>query len=364
MRVVMVVLGLLSLPSVGCSSRVEGLGHVDSGATDLGAPPPDYFAPSSLAVSGQVVELDTQQPPLDPITLTTVALEPPPDVSISGSTFTLEKVTPDSLFYLMADSPPDHLLTYNAPTAVTNVPLTGVRAFVVASAYVIRLRTAFGVAAQSGTATVFVHAVDATGTAAAGIPPAALAVDAPGIKGPFFLDATLQPAAMATATSASGWMVYFDVPAGTLKVGAGAGYVVQCADTPTVGDAVSLAVATVSKGAPPPPPSTVSFQQTVVPIFMSRGCYNCHSGNGDGRRLGDLVLDGPAMKIWTALTQTLSPNFNTTRVDLTTPAKSLVLTMPSYENPPDAHPVVVFPSSSDPDYQKILMWIEAGAKFN
>ena len=70
------------------------------------------------------------------------------------------------------------------------------------------------------------------------------------------------------------------------------------------------------------------------------------------------------MKMWTALVQTISPNFGVTRVNLTTPHKSLVLTMPSYENPPDPHPTVVFTSSADPDYVKILTWIKEGAKFN
>jgi hypothetical protein len=153
------------------------------------------------------------------------------------------------------------------------------------------------------------------------------------------------------------------VPAGTLTVGAGSGYTVQSADTPVAGDSVSIVQAVVAKGATPPP-MNVSFKTTIVPIFISRGCYNCHSGNGDGRRLGGLVLDGAPMKIWSALTQDISANFKTTRVNLTSPEKSLVLTMPSYENPPDPHPTVVFASSADVDYQKLLVWIKEGAKFN
>jgi hypothetical protein len=73
-------------------------------------------------------------------------------------------------------------------------------------------------------------------------------------------------------------------------------------------------------------------------------------GNGPGRRLGDL--------------QAVSPNFNTMGIDLKDPPKSLVLTMPGSANPPDGHPVVVFPSSNAVDYQKILTWIEQGAQLN
>ena len=323
------------------------------------------FAPSPLTVTGQLLEFDTQQPLANSITMATAALVPQPDVSISGSTFTLDGVPPFSVFYLIAGSPPDHRLTYNPPTSVTDTPLTDIHAYVVADAYVTKLRSAFNVTAKSGTATLFIHVVDANGAAIAGVPAAALRPSASEFKGPYFVDAALQPTAAATATSASGWMIYFDVPVGTLTLASGAGYTVQTADTPTAADAVSLVEAMVAKaGTPSPPPSKISFQQTVVPIFINRGCYNCHSGNGTGRRLGDLVLDGAPMKIWTALVQTVSPNFNTTRVNLQAPEKSLVLTMPSFETPPDPHPTVVFTSSSDPDYQKILVWIKEGAKFN
>jgi hypothetical protein len=376
MRTVILILGFLL--SCGCShqSTSGGGGGTDPGAGTGGGTDPGGgngvtggvqvpFAPSALNVSGSLLEFDTQQPLAGSGTMATAALVPSPDVTVSGSSFSLANVPPDSTFFLIAGSPPDHVLTYNAPTTVTNMDITGVDAYVVASAYLTKLRTAFKVNAQAGTATVLVHALDASGKPEASIPGSAILVGASGIQGPFFLDATLQPAMNVTATSASGWLVYFNVPPGTLKLAGGTGYTVVSADTPTTGDAVSLVAATVTQGTTPTPPTmNESFQQDIVPIFINRGCYNCHSGNGDGRRLGDLVLDGAPMKIWTALTQTISPNFGTTRVNLADPPKSLVLTMPSYENPPDAHPTVVFTSSSDPDYVKILNWIKAGAKFN
>jgi hypothetical protein len=365
MRTVVLILGLLL--SFGCSHQSSTSGGGDpAGGGDPSAGVPDpVFSPSALSVSGHLVEFETQLPMSSQITMATAALVPQPNVSVTGSTFTLDGVPPFSVFYLIAGSPPDHRLTYNAPTSVTDMGLSDVSAYVVADSYVTKLRGAFGVTAQSGTATVFVHAVDAAGAALADVPAGALQPSATGIKGPFFVDASMQPAAAATATSATGWMVYFDVPIGTLTFAGAAGYTVKAADAPTAADAVTLVEATLTKGmAPMPPPTNVSFQQSVMPIFISRGCYNCHSGNGDGRRLGGLVLDGSPMKVWTALVQTISPNFNTTRVNLQAPAKSLVLTMPSFETPPDPHPTVVFTSSSDPDYQKILVWITEGAKFN
>jgi hypothetical protein len=295
--------------------------------------------------------------------MATAALVPPPNVSTMGANFTLDGVPPFSAFFLLAGSPPDHRLTYNMPTEIKDAPLTDVVAYAVADAYLTRLRTAFGVTSLSGTATVLIHATDAMGNAAAGVSGSALALGGSGIKGPYFLDTTLQPTAAATSTSASGWLVYFNVPAGTLKIGAGTGYTVQAADTPTGADAISLAAAIVTKGTAGPP-MNVSFTQQVVPIFIYRGCYNCHSGNGAGRRLGDLVLDGSTMKMWNALVTDISPTFKVTRTNLGAPEKSLVLTMPSYETPPDPHPTVVFTSTADPDYLKILVWIKEGAKYN
>lgn len=45
-----------------------------------------------------------------------------------------------------------------------------------------------------------------------------------------------------------------------------------------------------------------------------------------------------------------------------TPETSLVLTMPSRETPPDAHPNVTFTGPLDPDYLLLLVWIREGAK--
>jgi hypothetical protein len=373
MRTVIFVLGIL-LSLGGCSHQSGGSttptdpgagGGTDPTTGGSGGSGGVVFAPSALNVSGQLLEFDTQKPLTSSGTMATAALVPSPDVTVSGSSFSLANVPPFSTFFLIAGSPPDHLLTYNVPTTVTDADVTGVNAYVVAASYVDKLRTAFAVTAKAGTATVFVQALDANGKAETGIAGNDVLLGVSGVSGPFYLDAMMQPAANTASTSASGWLVYFNVPAGTLKLAGANGYTVQAADTPTVGDAVSLVAAKVTMGtAPTPPPTNVSFAQTVMPIFISRGCYNCHSGNGDGRRLGDLVLDGSPQKVWTALVQTISPNFNTTRVNLTTPEKSLVLTMPSYENPPDAHPTVVFTSSADPDYVKILTWIKEGAKNN
>jgi hypothetical protein len=108
--------------------------------------------------------------------------------------------------------------------------------------------------------------------------------------------------------------------------------------------------------------TVISFSQDVVPIFSKRLCIQCHTGDGPGKDEGGLALDGSISRIYRELTVAISPNFDTTRVDLNDPEKSLLLTMPGPEV--DPHPVVVFTSSADPDYQTILQWIRQGAKLN
>jgi hypothetical protein len=54
----------------------------------------------------------------------------------------------------------------------------------------------------------------------------------------------------------------------------------------------------------------------------------------------------------------------TARVSLMMPKDSLVLTMPSFEDPPDAHPNVTFAGPGDPDYLTLLGWITEGALQN
>jgi hypothetical protein len=140
------------------------------------------------------------------------------------------------------------------------------------------------------------------------------------------------------------------------------------ADSPTTDPPAPPA----TDGAPsdPPPgvdggtlaPATVSFSAQIVPLFDRLACAACHSGNGPGRDLGNLTLDGGSNLIYREVALELSPNFHTPRVDLKHPEQSLILTMPGAE--PDNHPVVVFTSTASPDYQLLLTWIQEGARQN
>lgn len=328
--------------------------------TDGGTP-----LPTLVSVSGQVVDFQTGAP-LQSATISTSGVTPAPAATMSGASFMLTGVEPNSVFYLIASSAPDYPSTYQSALTVQTSDVNGVQAQAVKTTYLSSLASAFKASTASDHGTLIVQVVDGNGAPEANVPAAALVpTGATGAQGPFFLDANKQPAAAATATSASGYVVYFQVPAGSVSFGSGSTYQASGAAAPIGAGTVTLASVKLTQGTTPPAqPKNVSFATQIVPIFMRRGCVNCHSGNGPGRNLGSLTLDASIVIDYRNVAQDISPTYKTTRVDLKDPAKSLILTMPGYETPPDPHPTVVFASTSDPDYQLILAWITQGALDN
>lgn len=107
----------------------------------------------------------------------------------------------------------------------------------------------------------------------------------------------------------------------------------------------------------PPQGSALSYEQDVYPLFESRNCVQCHSGGGPGKDDGGLMLDTGPNPVYRELTEEISPNHGTVRVDLSNPSASLLLALPQGIGPHG----VFFQDTSDPDYRTILAWIAAGA---
>jgi hypothetical protein len=287
---------------------------------------------------------------------------PAPTVTVDGSSFSVTNVQPFSVFGIVVEAAAGYHTTYDPIVRIDGQPLTGLSATVVSDVYLTQLGKSFGVTPTAGKGIVIARFVDATGAPVSGIPTSAVQIDsaAPPVAAKVLAsDRSAMPTA--TATSGGGFVVLYDLDPGTLDLTAKAGtnytftapVAMVAADAVTVVDIAAVA-GTIT------PPTNVTFDQ-VVPIFTRRGCVNCHSVGGVGRQLGGLTLDGSQQTIYRQLTVNISPNFNTTRVDLKNPAMSLVLTMPGYENPPDKHPIVVFASTADADYQLLLAWIKGGA---
>jgi hypothetical protein len=313
----------------------------------------------SLTVGGQVVDFQTGAALDVAASVSTSGLEPAPKVTSQGADFTIEGIPENSAFQILASAPPSHRATFSQAVIVTSSDLDGVKAPAVSEMFLSSLAAAFQVTPSAAKGVVFVHLVDDAGKARSGV--AATNLTITGAKGPYFLDANMMPAAAANTSSNSGWVVFFEVPVGTVSLGqpAGATVTLDMAVSPLNAGTVTIADAKVSDGAPKLP-SNVSFAAQIVPIFATRGCTACHSGGGIGKDLGGLTLDGPSSKIYKELVEE-RPN---TRVRISSPETSLVLTMPSRESPPDGHPNVTFTGPLDPDYLKLLVWIREGAKEN
>lgn len=314
----------------------------------------------ALTVKGTVTDLRSGSAIAGTAMVSVAGLEPSQNVSVSGANFTLTDVPENSAFQILASAPPTDHATYSPSTVVVADDLSGVVAYTVPEMYLSQLASGFGVTPNAANGIVFLQLVDSSGMPKSGVAGSNLALN--GVtSSPHFLDASGNPST-ATSTSASGWVVYFDVPPGALTLGQAAGATVTLAmdASPVAAGTVTIANVVVTSGAPPPLPTNVSFANQVVPIFTARGCINCHSGGGIGKNLGNLALDGGVNHVYGQLVTSQYP----LRVVLSAPETSKVLTMPSYENPPDAHPNVTFTGPQDPDYEKLLVWIREGAKNN
>src|SRR5205823_7708651 len=127
--------------------------------------------------------------------------------------------------------------------------------------------------------------VDGTGSPKAGVDGAQLVV--PGADGPHFLAPDLSASASSTASTSSGWVVFYGLAPGLVSLGQAANPTVTLtmADQPVDAGAFTIATIQALDGAPPALPMNVSFKNDVFPIFSNRGCVSCHSGNGAGRDL-------------------------------------------------------------------------------
>jgi hypothetical protein len=324
----------------------------------------DDGADGALSVGGSVVDFVTGEAIDGSLSISTFGLDPAPSISTSGNEFTLDNVTPHSIFNVLAGAPPSYRATYGDAIEVEESDRAGVEIAAVSEEYLAALVEAFAVDPSASAGVLFAHAVGENGQGRAGVPAAAFE-SPPGAIGPFFLDAELQPAPEATETSASGWVLWFEVPAGVvgLTADAGSGYTMEMATSPVAPAAATVATLRVTDGESALP-QNVSFSQQVLPIFELRGCQNCHSGSGPGRDLGNLTLDGSSNLIYRELAEEGAFSVAGQRVNLQSPEESLVLTMPSAEDPADPHPNITFTGPLDPDYLTILVWIREGAKQN
>jgi hypothetical protein len=368
MRVTWVCVALLgSVLAVACGDDETNEGSGGTGGAGGGSTTAAGGAGviDELTVSGTVIGFDDEAIS-GSATVTATGLNPPPTISVTGADFEITGVAPFSVFQILSGAPPDYPNHYNVATEVEDADVSGVQARVVSETFLAAMQTEFNVTPAAGTGIIIGHVIADDGSARDAIAGSVFEINgAAPPTSPFFLDAANAPDAALTETSTSGWIVFYDVPAGlaAFTAAGGSGYSIVAAQSPVAANVVTLADITVNDGELVLPVN-VSFANDVVPIFSKRGCEVCHSGNSIGADLGQLALNGGANKIYRELAEELSPTHGVTRVNLETPNESLVLTMPSLENPPDAHPNVTFTGTADPDYLTLLGWITEGALEN
>ncbi len=345
---------------------------------DAEAPPPDLAPGDVLSVSGLVVDFQTGDPVAE-AAVRTLGLNPVSEATLAGSEYELYS-PPYSAFHILAGAEPLYMLTVGAPVQVDGEPLAAVAAETMRHAYISLLAGIFDVTPTPGYGIVFAQATYDDGRPRSGLGPDVFNLaDAPMVRGPYFLAEDLGPDPEATETGARGYFVLFDVPEGAATFISGPESTYSVTGTsPTYRDAVTIMKVAVTDRDPadvvpdpttpmdPPPPDDVGpvdFVTQVMPVFVRNGCIVCHSAGGEGYDLGGLELTGDPRNVFDELTAEISPNFDRVRVNTTTPAESLLLTMPSFEDPPDDHPNAIFLDQYNRDYRLLRAWIEQGAYY-
>jgi hypothetical protein len=349
----------------GAFAALAACGDSGDEPGDPNDPNPDPDPDAAYSVSGTVLDLETGLPIDGTASIIIEGVQPAPSVTASGADFTIDQVPANSAFNILAGSPPAYRTTYNAAVEVGNQDVTDLELFAVREEYLTSLISSFGVTPTAGTGVIIARAIGEDGQPFAGLPGAAFDLPAQ-VVGPYFLDADLQPDPGLSATSESGFVVLFDVAPGLVSVSSldGADYGITMPDSPVAATTVTYALLNVVDGEVEPLPTNLSFQNDIAPIFESRGCVNCHDGGGPGKDLGGLHLNGATEKMYKEVAMEMSPSYNVLRVDPANPEASLLLTMPSFEDPPDRHPFATFTGDNDIDYRLIKAWIEEGALNN
>lgn len=346
-------------------------------APPIETPPPDLMPGDMLRVSGLVVDFQTGDPVLD-ASVTTLGLNPVSEGTLTGPEYLLYS-PPYSAFHILAGSEPLYMLTVGAPVQVDGAAIEAVPAETMRRAYISLLAGIFGVTPTPGYGIVFGQAVYEDGRPRSGISGEAFELpDAPTVRGPYFLADDLGPDPEAYQTGDRGYFVLFDVPEGaaTFIPGVGGEYYVT-GTSPTYRDAVTIMKVTVedrAPGDPLPPPGEpgdppplvegpIAFVTDIMPLFVRNGCIVCHSAGEEGYDLGGLNLTGDPRGVYDELTVEISPNHDEVRTNPAYPEGSLLLTMPSFEDPPDTHPNAIFLDEYNRDYQLLRTWVEQGAYY-
>lgn len=344
---------------------------VDASAGPDGAEGADAAPPAAVRVSGKTKDYFTGMP-LSAVGLRSEGMEPQLSATTDGTgDFAFPAVPPGSAFYLTA------MRTAYRPTRGLAVRVEDMAVVsdqpVVSLSDTRRQYATLGLTAAVGTAVVFAELQKHNGTPLTGVPLTDVklvdAADQPVGLGPYAFGpgGDLVPVATQATTVDVGGRArvgFLDVPPGsyTLKVTYTAGAGTPMTDTARVdttaeGASLALTGGTTAGGMGGGGGGMArTFTADVYPRLQTAAngglaCANCHTAGGAA---AVLPFDGPVQATYDAIKAAAGV------VDLATPANSMLLTKPLYEDPPN-HPNATFLDANDPDYIVILAWITQGA---
>jgi hypothetical protein len=309
--------------------------------------------------------------PLAMASVTTDGITPPKmAVSTDTGDYELPVLPPNSKVFLDV-ARANYRTTRNVATAIEEAPVMQ-DLYVLSIADVNRQYATAGAPVGAGKAFLAAELRDVNNQPLVGIAKDAVVLHdmndqpVPGIIGPHFFGAVgdIDPALLASeAHDGRSRVAILDVPPGTYKLkvtypDGAAGTTTSIVNVTTSADGATLALA----GGPLPGQTALDpkFATDIYPRLQKAanggiGCANCHTANGAG---AVLVLDAGAQQ---SLANIMArPGV----LDAVTPANSLLLTKPLYEQPPapQNHPNATFLDTNDADYKLILAWITNGAK--
>ncbi|HTJ43101.1 MAG TPA: hypothetical protein VL463_13445 [Kofleriaceae bacterium] len=342
------------------------------------APPvsnPDAPPAATINVTGSTMDY------FGAVALPAVAYETdgmtPAKTGTSGSdgAFAIADVPPASSFYVSLSAGANYRPTRNDYISVTDTSVMA-NLYAVSKVDTQRQYATLGLTMTPGTSMLVADLRKNNGTPLEGVPLADISLvddkgaPVPGIKGPYFFGPNgdvVSNAVLAVSTAQNGKarMAYLDVPPGAwvlnVKYLGGANNdqpMTMVVPSMSSADGVTLVSTGHQGGTGGGTGTTLTFTKDVYPLLQraalgGQGCANCHNGTA---LAGGLAYDGPAADVYTKVMGTAGV------VDLTTPAKSMLLSMPLYEVPPDLHPNATWLTMQDPAYLTIMSWIMQGAK--
>ena len=331
-------------------------GSIDTGQSVTGVTY-DYFG--GVLLTGTTITSDGIDPPL----MTTSS-------SADGS-YGLNVPVGSKLFLITARS--SYRTTRNVPLTMNDTAVMD-DIYVLSNVDVTRQYTSLGKTPTTGTAFLAATLEMPDGTPLVGIPLANVTlVDAQnqpvtGVLGPYFFGAAgdIDPT-VTTATAygnpATTRVAFLDVPPGTYSLAVtypmGAGNAQNNTSVTVAADGATLAISggtmASTSGATDPHFMTDVYPRLQKAANGGLGCANCHTAGGPA---AVLTYDDDPTTVLTNIQA--APGV----INALTPAASLLLVRPLYEQPPTPqdHPNATFLDVNDPDYKLFLLWITNGAK--